>query len=98
MKTTKRATCTHGVELVLDAGHRCFECEQQARVIGLPADARMVTPDQAKLANDQAHEGMGAKASPSPTLSERIDTATANAKNGRGMREDSKKYKKGKKG
>ena len=88
MTTEKCATCIHGVELVLDKGHGCFECERQARVIGLPADARVVTPEQAALANRQAQADTEAKREAAPTLSERIGTATENAKNGKGLRED----------
>lgn len=34
--------CTHGVELFLDKGHSCFECEKHAIANGLPIDARKV--------------------------------------------------------
>lgn len=88
MTTKKRATCIHGVELIVDKGNGCFECERQARVIGLPADARMVDAPNAMLAAEQGRESAGAKSEPAPTLSERIGTATENAKNGKGLRED----------
>jgi hypothetical protein len=38
--------CTHGVELILDKGHSCFECEKWAIDSGLPLEARQVNAQE----------------------------------------------------
>jgi hypothetical protein len=48
--------CTHGVELFLDKGHSCFECEKHAIANGLPIDARKVNIEDYADAMQKATE------------------------------------------
>lgn len=57
MNTAKNrvAVCVHGVNVILDKGHSCFECEKQALANGMPIELRMLDGTNAMLLH--AHLG-----------------------------------------